>query len=171
MVIEKLRRDYFYSLVIFIFIEFILILSFLFVIILFEELLGEGLIILMIGSVGFWFLTVVRIKGRYRQLTKDQLFRVITLDKRLNYPTSFKKSFRVPLFTFERGYIMNKQTIPKAFVGFIEGNLAYPIKELDNYQSNAHYKILHIHQGYAALISDNKNKKFLIHIDNLEIVE
>ncbi len=106
MVIEKLRRDYQYSILFFVFIEMMLLLVFAFISFTFEDLFSEGLIILI-----------------------------------------------------------------KCFIGFSEGKRVYPIKELDEIPLNNHVEILYIHRGYAALIQDSNQRKFLIHLCNLEPIQ
>lgn len=167
MMIEKLRRDYYFSILMFILFESFFILVFAFISIAFSGLFSEGLIVLILGSIGFWYLTISKIRNRYKRFM-NQHFKVITLEHKLDYPTYFKKTIRLPLFIWDKAYLCRKMIIPKKFIGFVEGNLAYPVKELDDIQQNNHYQILYIHRGYAALIQDSNRKKYLIHLDNLE---
>ncbi|HAX03918.1 MAG: hypothetical protein A2Y45_07635 [Tenericutes bacterium GWC2_34_14] len=168
MIIEKLRRDYYFSVFTFILVELLLILAFLFVAIAYEGMFSQGLIVLSIGTLGFWIVTVYKIKDRYKKFMNHQKFRVVTLENKINYPTYFKKSMVVPLFLIGKGYMCKKTVIPKTFISFIEGKLVYPIKELEELGEKNHYEILYIYKGYAALIQDESKKRYLIHMDNLE---
>ena len=170
MVIEKLRRDYYFSVLIFILVESFFVLVFAFISIAYSGLFSEGLIVLILGSIGFWYLTISKIRNRYKRFMNLH-FKVTSLEHKLNYPTYFKKAVRIPLFIWDKAYLCKKVIIPKRFIGFVEGRFAYPIKELDEFQINNHYEILYIHRGYAALIQDMDHKKYLIHLDNLEPIE
>lgn len=171
MVIEKLRRDYQYSILFFVFIEMMLLLVFTFISFTFEDLFSEGLIILIVGSLGLWLVTIFRIRDTYKRFMNNQRFRIISLDQKLNYPLRFHKSLPIPLFIWGKAYLHKKMLIPKCFIGFSEGKRVYPIKELDEIPLNNHVEILYIHRGYAALIQDSSQKKFLIHLCNLEPIQ
>ena len=171
MVIEKLRRDYYFSVFMFILIELLLILAFAFITIAFEDVFSEGLMVLILGTAGLWFMTVYKIKERYKQFMRHGKFSVVTLENRINYPTSFKKTMVVPLFLIGKGYMCKKTVIPKSFISFIEGRHVYPIRELDVIDEANHYEILYIHKGYVALVQDRHKKRYLIHMDNLEAIE
>lgn len=171
MIVDKLRRDYFFSVLLFSIVEMLMMIAYILIVVIFEELINMGLIIFILGSVGFWYLTIRRIKERYRHFMKDQRFRVITLENKLNYPSSFRKSIRIPLFVWGKAYLQKRMIIPKKFIGFKEGIWVYPIKEINEYSVNNHYEILYIYRGYAALIEDLNHKKYLIHIDNLEPIQ
>jgi hypothetical protein len=171
MVIEKLRRDYYFSVFMFILVELLFILAFAFIAIAFDEMFSEGLMILILGTVGLWFITVYKIKERYRQFIKHGKFRVISLDNKINYPTYFKKTMVVPLFLIGKGYMCKKTIIPKSFISFVEGRRVYPIRELDEISDMNHYEILYIHKGYQALIQDHQKKRYVIHMDNLEAIQ
>lgn len=170
MMIEKLRREYYFSIVLFILVELILILLFAFVSFIYEDIFSEGLIILLIGTIGFWYFTMMRIRDRYKKFMQKR-FKVTTLEHKLNYPNYFHKKVRIPLFIWGKGYLSKKRLIPKRFIGFVEGDRAFLISELDVIQISNHYEILYIHRGYAALIKDLNQKSYLIHLDNLEPIE
>lgn len=170
MIIEKLRREYFFSIVLFIFVELFLILIFTFISLIFEDTFSEGLIILLLGTLGFWYFTISKIRERFKRLMKER-FLVISLEHHLNYPTYIYKKIRIPLFIWGKAYLSQKRLIPKKFISLVEGNRAYPIQELREIPINNHFKILYIHKGYAALIEDVNQKKFLIHMDNLEPIK
>lgn len=170
MVIEKLKRDYQYSILFFVFIELMMLLVFAFICISFEDLFSEGLMILIIGSLGLWIVTIFRIRETYKKFISNKTFRVISVEQKLNYPLRFHKSLTIPLFIWGKAYLHKKMLIPKSFIGFSEGRRVYPIKELSEIPFNNHVEILYIHQGYAALIQDKDQKKYLIHLDNLELI-
>lgn len=168
--IEKLRREYYFSIVLFVLVELFLILIFTFISFIYEDIFSEGLILLLIGTLGFWYFTIKRIRDRYKKFMQKR-FKVTTLEYKLNYPSYFHKKWRIPLFIWGKAYISKKRLIPKKFIGFVEGNRAFPIQELDTIQMNNHYEILYIHRGYAALIKDLNQKSYLIHLNNLEPIE
>jgi hypothetical protein len=171
VVIEKLKRDYQYSILFFVFIELMLLLVFAFITMTFEGLFSEGLIILIIGSLGLWLVTIFRIRDTYKRFMKNQHFRVHSLNQRLNYPLRFHKTLPIPLFIWGKAYLHKKMLIPKCFIGFTEGHRVYPIKEMNEIPLNNHVEILYIHKGYAALVQDREQKKYLIHLDNLQPIE
>lgn len=170
MVIEKFKRDYMISFLSFVLIEFLFILIFAYIALNDKDLFPEGLLVLFLSSIGFWYLTISKIKNRYK-LFMSQRFKVTSLSNKLNYPAYFKKSIRFRLFVWDKAYLSKRLIIPHKFIGFVEGKLAYPIKELDEIQLNNHYEILYIHKGYAALITDMNRKNYLIHLNNLEPLE
>jgi hypothetical protein len=169
-VIEKLRRDFNIAILLYIMIELLSILLFARISTLYAHVLTESLIILIIGSIGFSHFMIKRINNHYQRI-KDMRFRVISLDHKLNYPAHFKKRFILPLFVFDKSYLHQKRLIPKRFIGFVEGKVAYPIKEISEIVVNNHYQILYIYHGYAALIQDMNYKKFVVHLQNLEPIE
>ncbi len=171
MILEKVKRDYSYSILMFLWLEFIFVLSAFLLSLLFADIITEALIILGIGTIGLWYITISRIRLSYRRAIKHSRFRIKTLDHRLNYPSYFVKGWRIPLFIWGKAYISNGRIIPKAFVSFVEGKLAYPIKEITEINAHLHVDILYIYKGYAALIQDANKKKYLIHLSNLEPIE
>lgn len=170
MIIDKLRKSYYASIIFFVLIELIALVAFAYLAMLYNHIFSEGLIIFIIGTIGFWYLTITRIRENYR-LCMQGKFKVVTLDNKLYYPTYFHKNIRLPLFIWGKGYYSKKRIIPKRFISFVEGYRAYPIQEIDEIVLNNHYEILYIHRGYAALIQDMNKKQFLVHMSNLETIE
>ena len=170
MVIEKLRQVYSITILFYILIELIFILIFGVTTLIYRDFLTQSLILLLFGSLMISFLTIKHINNHYQEIMRKNV-RVISLSQKLNYPTYFKKKKFSSLLMFNRAYIHNHKIIPVKFISFIEGNVCYPIKEFSEIELNNHYQILHIHHGYAALIQDMNNKKYVIHLNNLESIE
>ncbi len=170
MVIEKLRRDYSISILLYIVVELTLVLLFTLSSTLYQDILSESIILLIVGSIGFSYYTIKHIKSRYQAIMCKK-FKVISLEHKLDYPSYFKKKTLFSLLTLNRAYLTKNKLIPVRFISFIEGKVCYPIKELNEIELNNHYQILHIHHGHAALIQDMNNKKYVIHLQNLEPIE
>jgi hypothetical protein len=64
----------------------IALVAFAYLAMLYNHIFSEGLIIFIIGTIGFWYLTITRIRENYR-LCMQGKFKVVTLDNKLHYPT------------------------------------------------------------------------------------
>lgn len=169
MLAEKLNHTYRDLISIFIFLD-TLFLSF--VVIWFFGFDGNpwlSLVIATSGTFALWGLTYVRYQSFKGELRKRR-FSIIHLEYKLNYPDSFIKKIPLPTLNFGLVYTANQRKIPKKYIGFEEGYLAYPMKEIDEVHRINLYKVLMMHPKYGALIEDVDHHKYIIDTRNLEMI-
>jgi len=127
-------------------------------------------LIVLIGLAVFTLIMYIFLFNRRINKTYELRFKITSLDHAIPFPSSFKKQLRTLLIDGKRGYTINKKIIPAKFVEFVEGKRAYLIKELTCVHETNIYKVLYVHELTYALIEDVDHKKWLIHMNCLELI-
>lgn len=97
-----------------------------------------------------------------------QRFKVIEITDVIRLPESFKKKHRWIMHDLKKMYVINNQKIPAKFVEFVEGKRAYTVKPLLEIEPDMTYQLIYIFESSYALIRDQRKRKWIVNVDNLE---
>ena len=127
------------------------------------EVLPTAMIVILIHLFGLGICLNLLKKKSYKQR-----FKVIEITDVIRLPESFKKKHRWIMHDLNKMYVINNQKIPAKFVEFVEGKRAYTVKPLLEIEHDMTYQLIYIFESSYALIRDQRKRKWIVNVDNLE---
>jgi len=161
--LKRIRKMLFQGFILF---EFLTVIIVAYILITNDRYIEVGPSIVLITLIYLFILGVLI--NLVKRKSYHQKFRVTEITDPIHLPETFKKKHRWIMHDFRKMYVINNQKIPAKFVEFVEGHRAYTVKPLLEVEAHMTYNLIYIHEASYALIRDQRKRKWIVNIDNLE---
>jgi len=149
-------------------IQMMLLISFLVVLFLYNDLVETGAYILLYAT-ALSFISLLLYLERSKNKVYHPEYRIKSIDHSINLPDEFKKIFKFFLPDGQKAFYSSIGIIPALFVASVDGRKAKLVEKISEIDKFNQYKLLYLFKKQYALIEDIWCNKHLVHAEDLEI--